>query len=356
MKIQKSNKTNVDKTVDRLNLLIQERLEQRASKPLVSSPDKPISESTKLNEVIKNPETIVDTGKPLDDNKILDGFDKTSDRDVIELLKPNTIQSNLQPPIRIPNASAMDNVSKRRLYKEETDRRNLDDDRWEELKQAFADEQERRRAFQKELELMKLEFDLYLKEKYPDIVGEKTIKDGEVEETKKKLNSEKSKNEESKKVIKQNMVQRVSNEKIRKQKENRFIINKPEAREISTFLEEEIIIEQQEKTYRNPEIKQLNPVQKQIKEVEEMEIRMGRQIVPHRDMVESEESDFDSESMTKSTDILIRPNTQPPFENYNEKRDSLEQLRQSLGGGKTDDDFAVKMDREDRQKNNQLGR
>lgn len=355
MKMIKSNKTNVDKSVDRLNALIEARLQQRVNKPLISSPDKPISESTKLNEVIKTPEVIVDTGKPLDDNTILDDFDKVSDSDVVEMLKPNSVQS-IQPPIPVPNAAAMDITSQRRLYKEETDRRQLDDERWDELKQAFEDEKQRRIAFQKELELMKLEFDLYLKEKYPDIVGEKVIKDGEVESTKKALSSEKSKNVESKKVIKQNMVQRVSNEKIRKQKENRFIINKPEAREISTFLEEEIIIEQQEKSYRNPEIQQLNPVQKQIKEMQEMELRMGRPIVPHRDIVESEESDFDSESMTKSSDILIKPNTQPPFENYEDKRDSLEQLRQSLGGGKTDDDFAVKLDREDRIKTRQLGR
>ena len=355
MKIQKSNKTNVDKTVDRLNLLIESRLQQRAAKPLISSPDKPISESTKLTEAIKNPESIVDTGKPLEDNKILDKFDTISERDVVEMLKPNNVQS-MQPPIAVPIVSLYDDTSKRRIYKEETDRRKLDDERWDALQQAFADEQERRKAFQKELELMKLEFDLYLKEKYPDIVGEKMIKDGEVESTKKTLNAEKAKNKETQNSIKKNMVERVSNEKIRKQKENRFIINKPDAREISTFLEEEIVIEQQEKKYRNPEIEKLNPVQKQIKEVQEMEIRMGRVIVPHRDIIESEESDFDSEAMTKSTDILIRPNTQPPFENYNEKRDSLEQLRQSLGGGKTDDDFAVKLDREDRQKNSQLGR
>jgi len=351
----KSNKTNVDKSVDRLNALIEARLQQRVEKPLISSPDKPISESTKLNEVIKNPELIVDTGKPLDDNKILDDFDKVSSNDVVEMLKPNTIQS-IQPPIPVPNAAMMDITSQRRLYKEETDRRKLDDERWDELQQAFEDEKQRRKEFQRELELMKLEFDLYLKEKYPDIVGEKIIKDGEEASTKKTLNSEKAKNKESQNAIKQKMVQRVANEKIRKQKENRFIINKPEAREISTFLEEEIIIEQQEKSYRNPEIERLNPVQKQIKEMREMELRMGRPIVPHRDIVESEESDFDSESMNKSTDILIKPNDKSPFENYDDKRDSLEQLRQSLGGGKTNDDFAVKLDREDREKTRQLGR
>jgi len=355
MKVQKSNNTGVDKSVDELNILIQSRLQQRVNKPLVTSPTKPISESTKINEIIKDPTTIVDTGKPLDDNKIIDDFDKVSESDVIDILKPNTIKP-LDIPIPVPNKNELDIRDQRRMFFEEQERRRLDDERWDELQQAFRDETERRKAFQKELELMKLEFDLYLKEKYPDIVGEKFIKDTEVEQTKKSLAVEKKKNSDTKQAIKLNMVGRVENEKIRKQKENRLVINKPQPREISTFLEEEIIIEKQEKEYRNPEIKGLNPIQKQIKEVEEMEIRMGRAIIPHRDFVESEESDFDSNSMTKSTDILIKPNNRVPFENYEDKRDSLEQLRKSLGGGKTDDDLAVKLDNEDRQKNRQIGR
>lgn len=97
MKVQKSNNTGVDKSVDELNILIQSRLQQRVNKPLVTSPTKPISESTKINEIIKDPTTIVDTGKPLDDNKIIDDFDKVSESDVIDILKPNTIK-----PLDIP--------------------------------------------------------------------------------------------------------------------------------------------------------------------------------------------------------------------------------------------------------------
>ena len=58
-----------------------------------------------------------------------------------------------------------------------------------------------------------------------------------------------------------------------------------------------------------------------------MEIRLGRPIVPHRDIVESNESDFDSESASKSTDLLIKPKEESPFENYEEKREILEVLR-----------------------------
>jgi len=349
MRTEKSNKTNVDKTVDSLNQLIQTRLEERSAKPLITSPEKPIDESTKLDEVIKTPKSIIDTGKPLEENKVLDTFDKTREEDVIELLKPNTIDS-LRPAIRPVDSKGLPNSDRRRLYKEEFDRRKLDDARGDDLKEAFNDELERRRTFQKELELMKLEFDLYLKETYPDIVGDKIIKSGSEVLVKQKLIADKKLNEDSKNSIKKKMVTRVESEKLRKQKENRMLINTRSNDEISTFLEEEIIIEQQEKKNRNPEIRQMNTVQKQIKEVKEMEIRMGRPIVPHRDIVESEDSDFDKNSLTKSSDILIKGDDKTSEENYKERRDSLEQLRQSLNDRDVEEDFAVKLDKEDRQK------
>lgn len=349
MKTEKSNKTNVDKTVDSLNQLIQTRLEERATKPLITSPEKPIDESTKLDEVIKTPKSIIDTGKPLEENKVLDTFDKTREEDVIELLKPNTVAS-FKPAIRPVDSKELPPSGRRRLYKEEFDRRKLDDDRWEDLKQAFIDEQDRRKAFQKELELMKLEFDVYLKETYPDIVGEKLIKDKSIEVVKQKLVADKKANEEAKDSIKKKMVTRVEKEKLRKQKENRMEINTRGNDEISTFLEEEIIIEQQEKKSRNPEIRPMNEVQKQIKEVREMEIRMGRPIIPHRDIVESEDSDFDKNSLTKSSDILIKGDDKTSEENYKERRELLEELRQSLNDKDSEEDFAVKLDKEDRQK------
>ena len=146
------------------------------------------------------------------------------------------------------------------------------------------------------------------------------------------------------------MIKRVEEEKIRKQKEIKLVTNTKTAKNVSTFLEEEIIIEQQEKKDRNPEIDGLNDVQKIIKEANDMEVRLGRPIVPHRDIVESNESDFDSDTATKSTDILIKPSQKSPFENYEEKRDVLEVLRQSLSNNTNEDDFIVKMDKDDRKR------
>ena len=72
------------------------------------------------------------------------------------------------------------------------------------------------------------------------------------------------------------------------------------------MFEEEIVIEQKQKLALNPEIENLNEVQRTLKEIGEAEIRLGRKIIPHRDIVESEDSDFDVNSYTKPTDILIK--------------------------------------------------
>ena len=127
-----------------------------------------------------------------------------------------------------------------------------------------------------------------------------------------------------------------------------LVINQLSDVEVSTFLEEEIIIEQKEKIGRNPQLDGLNDIQRTIKEVNDMEIRLGKPIVPHRDIVETEESDFESDTSTSSSDILIRPKDNNPFENYDERRDVLEQLRKTLSNDKGEDDFIVALDKIDR--------
>lgn len=350
----------------RLNNLIETRLNERLSKPLIKAPRAPKEESTKISEIIKQPEEIVKTGKPLENNKVIDSKDTASTKELIDLVKPiSTIDDgNIESIINaIENPKAAEIISdpvidakdleieeQRRLYIEEIERRQIEDERWKKIQEAFADEIERRETFKKELEQMKIDFYLYLKEKYPEIVGEKNIKDGDIEKKKEEARRIAEDVRARKEKLKRKMIVRVEEEKLRKQKEIKMVTNTKSAKNVSTFLEEEIIIEQQEKKQRNPELDGLNEVERTIKQINEMEIRLGRPIVPHRDIIESNESDFDTDTSTKSTDILIKPNEKSPFENYEQKREILEVLRQSMGGKNTEEDFAVRMDRDDRKR------
>jgi|TARA_B100001093_G_scaffold83282_1_gene74780 hypothetical protein len=347
----------------RLNNLIEKRLNDRMSKPLIKNPKRPLEEATKISKIIKEPEVLVKTGKPLEDNIVITKEDKVSEAELINLVKPlptndgnvNSIVSAILNPktteIKVDpilDTKDFNEEDKRRIFAEEKERRAIEDERFRKIQEAFEDEKERRIAFKKELEQMKIEFYLYLKEKYPDIVGEKNIKDKDIEKKKEEAIRLAEEIRIKKEKLKQNMVIRLEEEKIRKQKEIRMVTNTKTEANVSTFLEEEIIIEQQEKKDRNPELDGLNEVERTIKEVKAMEIRLGRPIIPHRDIVESEDSDFDSERATKSTDILIKPSQKSPFENYEEKRDVLEVLRQTLSNNKSEEDFIVKMDKQDR--------
>lgn len=347
----------------RLNNLIENRLKDRMSKPLIKNPKRPLEEATKISNIIKEPEDIVKTGKPLENNKQIDKNDKASSEELINLVKPlptndgdvkSIVSAILNPKTTeikvdpILDTKDFNEEDKRRIFAEERERREIEDERFRKIQEAFNDEIERRETFRKELERMKLEFDLYLKEKYPDIVGEKYIKDGDIEKAKAEAAKKAEEIRLKKQKLKESMIKRVEEEKIRKQKEIRMVTNTKTEANVSTFLEEEIIIEQQEKKDRNPELDGLNEVQRTIKEVKAMEVRLGRPIVPHRDIVESEDSDFDSERATKSTDILIKPSQKSPFENYEEKRDVLEVLRQTLSNDRSEEDFIVRMDKQDR--------
>lgn len=154
------------------------------------------------------------------------------------------------------------------------------------------------------------------------------------------IKRKKEENSTKVKELQRKKIERLEREKERKLVESQLRLNKLTEGEVQTFFEEEIIIEQKEKIAQNPQIENLNPVQKQIREIEEMEIRMGRPIVPHRDIVESEESDFDSNSMTNPTDILIRPmNVEEEF-NKRQKENRLEILRNELNSNqRSEEDY-----------------
>jgi len=347
----------------RLNNLIENRLRDRMSKPLIKNPKRPLEEATKISKIIKTPEDIVKTGKPLENNKLIDKSDKATTKELIDLVKPlptndgdvqSIVSSILNPKTTeikvdpILDTKDFNEEDKRRIFSEEKERRAIEDERFRKIQEAFNDEIERRETFRKELERMKLEFDLYIKEKYPDIVGEKNIKDADVEKAKAEAARKAEEIRIKKQKLQESMIKRVEEEKIRKQKEVRLVTNTKTEANVSTFLEEEIIIEQQEKKDRNPELDGLNEVERTIKEVKAMEVRLGRPIIPHRDIVENEDSDFDSDTATKSTDILIKPSQKSPFENYEEKRDVLEVLRQTLSNDRSEEDFIVRMDKRDR--------
>ncbi len=320
-----------------MNEVVRERL-KKPQRPFVESPMLPESQQTELENIIAPLEDVVDSGRALDDNKFIKETDRFGVDDIINEFTSTPILFEEPPaPVSI-NESNLSSEDAARLLLEEELRRTISDERRRDLDESFKDETQRRIDFETEIELMRSEFKLYLKEAFPNITGNRDIKNGTEETLKSETKTKKQKNRNNVKQLQKNKVARLQREKKRKQQEASFKINKLKEKEVQTFFEEEIIIEQREKIERNPEIEKLNSVQRQIKEVKEMEIRMGRTIVPHRDIVESEESDFDSNTYTSPDDILIKPDNMKRSLEQQRKAVRMEVLRNELNSNRNEEE------------------
>jgi len=335
-----------------INQEVLRRIELESKKELQPNPIdeiKTIDES--IEEIIKPIQKVVDTPLILDGNKEISAVDRVpSDilSRVVSRPKPNIIEKP-----QIIDVTVLSEIEKRRLASEEQKRRMMGDERSADIQQSFEEEQERRQLFDEEIEVMKFEFEQYLKDKYPEF-DKDNIENRDVvtnppspeelqakEEEKQRLREERRRNKQQQKAKKRKLqkqkLQRLEREKERKAQENEFEINKLRRDEINTFLEEDIIIEQKEKLARNPEIEGLNEVQIKLKEIEQFEKRLGRPIIPHRDIVESEESDLDPKAYTNSNDDLIIIPDNIDVVGDLDKLNKLRELRRELES-ETDDD------------------
>ena len=335
-----------------INQEVLRRIELESKKELQPNPIdeiKTIDES--IEEIIKPIQKVVDTPLILDGNKEISAVDRVpSDilSRVVSKPKPEIIGNP-----QVIDVTVLSEIEKRRLASEEQKRRMMGDERSADIQQSFEEEQERKQLFDEEIEVMKFEFEQYLKDKYPEF-DKDNIENRDVvtnppspeelqakEEGKQRLREERRRNKQQQKAKKQKLqkqkLQRLEREKERKAQENEFEINKLRRDEINTFLEEDIIIEQKEKLARNPEIEGLNEVQIKLKEIEQFEKRLGRPIIPHRDIVESEESDLDPKAYTNSNDDLIIIPDNIDVAGDLDKLNKLRELRRELES-ETDDD------------------
>ena len=321
--------------------VVRQKLAPTSERPLIKSPMDVESEQSELERSIQPLEDIVNTGELLDDNKLIRDTDRVRPEDIADVVSKPIIPTKSVPSVIDSNNEFFTEEDKARLILEEDKRRTISDQRRLDFENAFLEEQQRRVQFDEKIRIMKAEFELFLKNTFPEFVGDRNMTDGDKQKNQADIKRKKEENSTKVKELQRKKIERLEREKERKLVESQLRLNKLTEGEVQTFFEEEIIIEQKEKIAQNPQIENLNPVQKQIREIEEMEIRMGRPIVPHRDIVESEESDFDSNSMTNSTDILIRPmNVEEEF-NKRQKENRLEILRNELNSNqRSEEDYA----------------
>ena len=326
--------------MDENEKIVNNKIKVSESKSLVSSPTDVTSESTKVSGIIKPVELIVDTGKPIKNNKLVLDSDKVTNEQLSEILaKPAKRIKNVPTVISTDGLNDEDSI---RLMQEETYRRTIENERRVDIESAFQDELKRRQNFNKKIQLMKDEFNLYVKNTYPMIVKDKFITSGEERTVKESIQRGKELLQIPNAELQKNKVDRLAREKLRKLSENELKINKLTPSEIQTFLEDDVMLEQKVKLKSNPEIENLSPTQKTKQDISDLEISMGRVIIPHRDIIESSESDFDINSITNSSDILILTNRDKITDTEIKKKLELEKLRLSLLDDSSEKDYILK--------------
>tara|TARA_B100001093_G_scaffold505435_1_gene562789 strand:- start:371 stop:1369 length:999 start_codon:yes stop_codon:yes gene_type:complete len=326
--------------MDENEKIIKSKLDTSESKPLVNSPTQKISESTEISKIIKPVEKIVKSGKPIKDNKIVSDSDKVTSKKLSEILSTPVKRTKSVPTIISKDSlSEEDSI---RLMNEESYRRAIENERRGDIQSALEDELKRREEFNKKIQSMKDEFNLYTKSTYPSIVKERFIKDGNEDNVKSQIEQTEESLKVSEARLQKNKVERLEREKLRKLSESELQINKLTSSELQAFLEDDILLEQKVKLKANPEIENLNFVQKTKRDISDLEISMGRKIIPHRDIIESNESDFDINAITNSDDILILTNRDVISDDYINKTNELEKLRLSLLDNDSEDDYILK--------------
>jgi hypothetical protein len=224
------------------------------------------------------------------------------------------------------------------IFKEERTRTELEETRNADFQESINDNTERRNIAEAEIQLKKDIFAVYLKKTFPDIVGNRKMTDTEVAKNE-KLNTQKSNELKSAtKKLHLKRSNRLSNEVKRKRKESEFRFANYEEL-YQTYFEDMMELGTHQKKMMNPETDGLNEVQRIIRDMDALELKLGRPVIPHRDIVESEESDFDSNTYTKPTDIFIRPTLVTDGASNIQKEVRLESARKQLNPNQKQKEF-----------------
>tara|TARA_Y100000817_G_scaffold312360_1_gene306133 strand:- start:664 stop:1431 length:768 start_codon:yes stop_codon:yes gene_type:complete len=235
-----------------------------------------------LNKLISTPQKIIDTGKPLKNNKIITDSDRITSNELSTMVDSPQLSINKLPVVDKNTLSSSDSKT---LLNEEQLRRKIDAERREDVKRAKLDEMERRELHKKQIQLMKDEFQLFLKSKFPEFVGQKQIQDNGEEILKQDIELRKREYAKDEIRLKDAIVDRLEREKLRKTQEANLKVNKVTVNQ--TFFEDEVKKEYEQKLKFNPEIENLNDIDMTKNQISELEKQLNRKIVPHRDMMDS---------------------------------------------------------------------
>ena len=209
-------------------------------------------------------------------------------------------------------------------------RRNTEDERRIAIDILIADEPQTKLEFDEYITNLQLEFDLLMQSEYPWFTRTPTTTPKEKEDLKISIDVEQKRLKTLQLSRRAKNRKRREDELARKAAERALKYAELRDEEQQDIFEDTVNDDMIEESEENLDLNNMTDIERARKEINDLERKLGRKVVPHRDIIESTDSDFDIDSQLNPTDILIRDDIEMDIGLTEERQIELLELKQSM--------------------------
>ena len=268
-----------------------------------------------------------------------DAADEEAKRKAVELaglteaqrIRNRRIKALLSKGIVVRNGYTLKSFAERMEFLDnERIRRNTEDERRIAIDILIADEPQTKLEFDEYITNLQLEFDLLMQSKYPSFTRTPTTTPKEKEDLKISIDVEQKRLKMLQLSRRAKNRKRREDELARKAAERALKYAELRDEEQQDIFEDTVNDDMIEESEENLDLNNMTDIERARKEINELERKLGREVVPHRDIIESTDSDFDIDSQLNPTDILIRDDIEMDTGLTEERQLELLELKESM--------------------------
>ena len=246
-------------------------------------------------------------------------------------IRNRRIKALLSKGIVVRNGYTLKSFAERMEFLDnERIRRNTEDERRIAIDILIADEPQTKLEFDEYITNLQLEFDLLMQSEYPWFTRKAITTPKEKEDLKISIEVEQKRIKTLQLRRRAKNRKRREDELARKAAERALKYAELRDEEQQDIFEDTVNDDMIEESEENLDLNNMTDIERARKEINDLERKLGREVVPHRDMIESVDSDFDSDSQLKPGDILIRDTVETDTGLTEERQLELLELKESM--------------------------
>ena len=246
-------------------------------------------------------------------------------------IRNRRIKALLSKGIVVRNGYTLKSFAERMEFLDnERIRRNTEDERRIAIDILIADEPQTKLEFDEYITNLQLEFDLLMQSKYPWFTRKATTTAKEKEDLKISIDVEQKRIKALQLSRRAKNRKRREDELARKAAERALKYAELRDEEQQDIFEDTVNDDMIEESEENLDLNNMTDIERARKEINELERKLGREVVPHRDIIESTDSDFDIDSQLNPTDILIRDDIEMDTGLTEDRQLELLELKESM--------------------------